>query len=65
MPKLDGFETTKRIKEMRKDIPIIAQTALNLEDAKEKAEEVGCDDFILKPIRLKLFLSKLDSYLKT
>ncbi len=65
MPKLDGFETTKRIKEIKKDIPIIAQTALNLEDARERSEEVGCDDFILKPIQLKLFLSKLDSYLKS
>ncbi len=65
MPKLDGFETTKRIKEIKKDIPIIAQTALNIEDAREKSEEVGCDDFILKPIKLKLFLSKLDSYLKS
>ncbi|MCK5029335.1 MAG: response regulator [Bacteroidales bacterium] len=65
MPKLDGFETTKRIKEIKKDIPIIAQTALNLEDARERSEEVGCDDYILKPIQLKLFLSKLDSYLKS
>jgi len=64
MPKLDGFETTKRIKEIKKNVPIIAQTALSLEDAKEKSMEVGCDDFILKPIKLKLFLSKLDSYLK-
>jgi CheY-like chemotaxis protein len=65
MPKLDGFETTKRIKEINKNIPIIAQTALNLNDAREKSEKVGCDDYILKPIQLKLFLSKLDSYLKT
>ncbi len=65
MPKLDGFETTKRIREIRKDIPIIAQTALNMEDAREKSNEVGCNDFILKPIQLKLFLSKLDSYLKS
>jgi len=65
MPKLDGFETTKQIKEIKKDIPIIAQTALNLEDARERSKEVGCDDYILKPIQLKLFLSKLDSYLKS
>ncbi|MFC2152144.1 response regulator [Bacteroidota bacterium] len=65
MPKLDGFETTKRIKEINTDIPIIAQTALNIEDAKERSVEVGCNDFILKPIKLKLFLSKLDSYLKS
>jgi two-component system, cell cycle response regulator DivK len=65
MPKLDGFETTKRIKELKSDIPIIAQTALNIEDARDRSKEVGCDDFILKPIKLKLFLSKLDSYLKS
>jgi serine phosphatase RsbU (regulator of sigma subunit)/CheY-like chemotaxis protein len=65
MPKLDGFETTKRIKSIRKDVPIIAQTALNIEDAKDRSIEVGCDDFILKPIKLKLFLTKLDSYLKS
>lgn len=63
MPKLDGFETTRQIKKINKNIPIIAQTALNIEDAREKSNEVGCDDFILKPIKLNLFLSKLNSYL--
>ncbi len=65
MPGIDGFETTKEIKKIKKNIPVIAQTALNIEDAKGKAEEVGCDDFILKPIRLKLFLATLDKYLKS
>ena len=64
MPKLNGFESTKQIKQTKPNIPIIAQTALNLEDAKEKAKEVGCDDYILKPIKLKNFLSKIDSFLK-
>ena len=65
MPKLDGFETTRKIRETNKSIPIIAQTALNIEDAREKSDKVGCDDFILKPIKLNLFLSKLNSYLKS
>lgn len=64
MPKLDGFESTQQIKQFKPNIPIIAQTALNIEDAKEKSEQVGCDDFILKPIRLKQFLTKLDTFLK-
>lgn len=64
MPKLDGFETTRQIKQINSKVPIIAQTALNIDDAKEKANEVGCDDFILKPIRLKYFLTKLDSFFK-
>jgi CheY-like chemotaxis protein len=63
MPKMDGFEATQKIREIKPDIPIIAQTALSIENAKEKAKEVGCDDFILKPIKLKSFLSLLDSYL--
>lgn len=64
MPKLDGFETTRQIRKINKSIPIIAQTALNIEDAREKSNEVGCDDFILKPIKLNLFLSKLNSFLE-
>jgi CheY-like chemotaxis protein len=63
MPKLNGFETTQRIRLINKEIPIIAQTALNIDEAKEKAQQAGCNDYILKPIRLKLFLSKVDSYL--
>jgi CheY-like chemotaxis protein len=63
MPKLDGFESTRRIKEFKPNIPIIAQTALNIDDAREKAAEVGCDDYILKPIRLKQFLAKLELFL--
>jgi CheY-like chemotaxis protein len=65
MPGMDGFETTQEIKKIRKNIPVIAQTALNNEDAKDKADEVGCDDIILKPIQLKLFLATLNKYLKS
>lgn len=63
MPGLDGFETTKQIKQ-RHNIPVIAQTALSIDDAEKKAIEAGCDDFILKPIRLKAFLETLNTYLK-
>ncbi|MDA3778686.1 MAG: response regulator [Bacteroidales bacterium] len=62
MPKISGFEATEIIKKER-NIPIIAQTALNIEEANEKAQEAGCDDVILKPIKLKVFLSKLNKYL--
>jgi len=64
MPKLDGFESTAKIRELRDDLPIIAQTALSIDNAQEKAEEVGCDDFITKPIKLKSFLRLIDQYLK-
>ncbi|MFP4447598.1 MAG: response regulator [Bacteroidales bacterium] len=63
MPNVDGFSATKKIKEIRPQLPVIAQTAMNIEDAKEKSLNAGCDDFILKPIQLKSFLKLIDNYL--
>ena len=64
MPKIDGFESTAKIKEINKNIPVIAQTALSIDNAEEKSKEAGCDDFITKPIKLKSFLKLIDNYLK-
>ncbi len=50
MPKLDGFEATRIIRELGIKVPIIAQTALTADYEKNKIIEVGCNDFIEKPI---------------
>ncbi len=54
MPKMDGFETARRIREMEKDtgehIPIIAITGYAIPGDREKFLEVGMDDYISKPI---------------
>ncbi|MFC2111547.1 hybrid sensor histidine kinase/response regulator, partial [Bacteroidota bacterium] len=50
MPKLSGYEATRQIRELNKNIIIIAQTAYALEGDREKAIESGCDDYISKPI---------------
>lgn len=65
MPKMDGFETTRRIREIDEEIPIIAQTALNVHDIEQKSTEAGCNDFIVKPIKFKLFLSILEKFLNS
>jgi len=63
MPIMDGYETTRKIKEFNKDINIIAQTAYALPKDNIKCFEAGCDDYIAKPISLNDFLKKLDKYL--
>lgn len=50
MPQTDGYEATKRIKEMNPSLPVIAQTAFADIDSKGKALKAGCDDFLIKPI---------------
>ncbi|NJK86309.1 MAG: response regulator [Bacteroidales bacterium] len=63
MPEMDGFEATRQIKSMRRDIPVIVQTAMNSEDEEDESKKAGADDFISKPIDLKTFIAKLEKYL--
>ena len=50
MPEKDGYDTTREIKLVNPDIPIIAQTALALPDDEEKCYAAGCDFVLIKPI---------------
>ena len=63
MPILNGLEATKIIKQIQRDIPVIAQTAFALEDDREKMLAAGCDDYIAKPIKADLLLTMIDQYL--
>lgn len=64
LPGIDGLKATTKIKELNKNLPIIAQTACALPDDKEKIIEVGCDDYVGKPIRVKVLLEKISKYLE-
>ncbi|MCL1975410.1 MAG: ATP-binding protein [Firmicutes bacterium] len=50
MPGLSGVDTTKVIRELGINIPIIALTASAIEGAKEKMLESGMNDYLWKPI---------------
>ncbi len=50
LPDIDGYEVTKRIKILNRNIPIIAQTAFALAGDRANAIAAGCDDYISKPI---------------
>lgn len=59
MPKMNGYEATKQIREFNKDVIIIAQTAYAIAGDREKSIEAGCDDYITKPIIKEVFLQKI------
>lgn len=62
MPALDGYESTRQIRQFNKDLIIIAQTAFGLIGEKEKALQAGCTDYISKPIDRNLFIGLLNKY---
>lgn len=53
MPKINGFETTKLIRQRNYSLPIIAVTAFEKEEVEEKAKISGIDDIIAKPFDAK------------
>jgi len=63
MPVMDGYEATKKIREFKPDIPIIAQTAYVSEEDKYKVIDVGCNDLITKPFSRDLLLHKIASFI--
>ncbi len=65
MPEMDGFETTRRIRNTRasyKDIPIIAMTAHALKGDREKCIQAGMNDYISKPIHAEELIEVLQKW---
>ncbi|NOZ46474.1 MAG: response regulator, partial [Chlorobi bacterium] len=62
LPDMDGHEATRLIKQIRKKLPIIAQTANVQTKNREKSEKAGCDEFIIKPINSDSLLGLINKY---
>ena len=65
MPKLDGFETCKRLRQdpATREIPIIMVTTRGEGENVEKGYEAGCNDYVTKPIDKAELLAKVSDLL--
>jgi len=57
MPKMDGYEAAAEIRKFNNKIVIIAQTGYVFEEDKQKAKDLGFDDYLCKPINEENLIS--------
>ncbi|MGF1480744.1 MAG: AAA family ATPase [Cyanophyceae cyanobacterium] len=65
MPEMDGFETTQQLRKIPElaGVVIIAISASVFDGDREHSLQVGCNDFLPKPLREEALLEKLQLHL--
>ncbi|MBR9853386.1 MAG: response regulator [Algicola sp.] len=59
MPGISGEEATRQIRKFDPTIPIIALTAISLDDSLDSFYEAGCNDVVTKPFKPEVFYQKI------
>ena len=63
MPRMDGLEATRRIRQFS-TVPIIILTALGEETDKVRAFDLGADDYLTKPFGMAELLARVKAVLR-
>ena len=63
MPIMNGLEATKAIREKHPDLPILALTANAFDSDRQLAMEVGCNDFLSKPVSSEECIETIKRYI--
>lgn len=64
MPRLDGYELTKTLREHNMNLPILMVTAKESYEDKERGFLVGTDDYMVKPIDVNEMLLRIKALLR-
>lgn len=63
MPLMSGYEAARQIKQLKSNIPIIAQTAYAMEEDRRNALASSCNEYIAKPIEAQKLFYLIAKYL--
>jgi DNA-binding response OmpR family regulator/tRNA A-37 threonylcarbamoyl transferase component Bud32 len=64
LPKLNGFEVCRRIREAQLDMPIIMLTAKGQEEDIVRGLNLGADDYVTKPFSIKELLARASAFMR-
>jgi len=64
MPKMDGYQLTKELRNAAYTIPILMITAKNQMEDMEKGFQAGTDDYMIKPINMKEMVLRVKALLR-
>ena len=69
MPIMDGYTATAKLRaweqeQQRRPTPVVALTAYSLKEALQQCLEVGCNDYLTKPVNRSMLLQKVQELLK-
>lgn len=64
MPKIDGFEFAKTVRQVNRTIPILFMSAKDDLSSKQKGFQLGIDDYMVKPIELDELLLRVRALLR-
>ncbi len=63
LPEMDGLEATRKIRQIRNDLPVIAQTAYAMNEDRDKAIKAGCAEYISKPFVKESIIQTIGKYI--
>jgi CheY-like chemotaxis protein len=64
LPVMDGYTATKLIKQIRAELPVVAQTAYAMEEDEDKCFAAGCDAYLTKPVKTDELYSVIDELIQ-
>jgi len=64
MPKMDGYEFTRTLRETNENLPVMMVSAKSLPVDKNKGFAVGTDDYMTKPVNKEEFLYRIKALLR-
>ena len=64
LPKMDGFEVCRKVREKRPSVPILMLTAREEEVDKVLGLELGADDYITKPFSVRELMARVKANLR-